>query len=134
MSSFLPMNRYYKQYSKFYLNVVLKFSHYFYNYCYWVDKLATIIMILLILGDLVFNNMVLNSSLWFAPMYSMFKFIFVITKFVETKQDLIMDYYLIHSSYVGRGYVFPDDDSFYGLTWQSRFPEMCKYEKEVIKV
>ncbi|RYE05217.1 MAG: hypothetical protein EOP33_07040 [Rickettsiaceae bacterium] len=134
--SYLPQNPYSKYYNKFYSGIIVRISSFFYSKTYWLDKILSIIMLCLVIRDLVLNNMVLDQCLCFAPWYSVYKLCFVCSRFVTTKQNFFLDYYLYCRCYAGTGYI-PDEAPFYkgsNDSWRSITKKALEYEEEVIKV
>ncbi|RYE05219.1 MAG: hypothetical protein EOP33_07055 [Rickettsiaceae bacterium] len=83
--------------SKIYSNIFLKLIYnpliFSYKYLTFLNVFFTSGLLLFFLFDLIFNNYILDISLLYLRYYSLFKLIYVVSKFVYEKQILILDYY-----------------------------------------
>jgi hypothetical protein len=51
--------------------------------------------------DLCFNNLILDSSLWYLKYYSLFRLLYMCYQFMALKQNVLLDYYSYNLMYPG---------------------------------
>lgn len=86
-----------------------KYPEIFYNIIYapafkyflYLNYYVILLLLCFVFYDLCFNNLILDSSLWYLKYYSLFRLLYMCYQFMALKQNVLLDYYSYNLMYPG---------------------------------
>ncbi|RYX79657.1 hypothetical protein EON71_00585 [bacterium] len=91
----------YKIYTYVYTEYVYTLGEKMFKYLKIINALGVLGLIIIICFDIIFNSFILDLSLVYLRYYSLFKLVYLVSKFMSEKQVLILDYYSFNTMYSG---------------------------------